>query len=143
MANGRESRRPVRLLSSSPSSLRRSLVFFFILRRPRYTSGERLQTRSSRTVAGKVWRHLLLCKIPPFLSLFFFFLFRVSRRILLERRREIFLSLRFGWKNRNYVAILCEIQLLSIIGSYFGIYSYVLVWFYPEEDNSIRRVVST
>lgn len=99
MANGRESRRPVRLLSSSPSSLRRSLVFFFILRRPRYTSGERLQTvqtRSSRTVAGKVWRHLLLCKIPPFLSLFFFFLFRVSRRILLERRREIFLSLRFG-----------------------------------------------
>lgn len=143
MANGRESRRPVRLLSSSPSSLRRSLVFFFILRRPRYTSGERLQTRSSRTVAGKVWRHLLLCKIPPFLSLFFFFFLVSSFKKDSSRTKKRNFSFSQIRKDRNYMAILCEIQLLSIIESYFWIYTYVLVWFYPEEDNSIRRVVST
>lgn len=92
---------------------------------------------------GKCGGTFSFAKFPRFFLSFFFFLFRVSRRILLERRREIFLSLRFGWKDRNYVAILCEIQLLSIIESYFWIYTYVLVWFYPEEDNSIRRVVST
>lgn len=96
MANGRESRRPVRLLSSSPSSLRRSLVFFFILRRPRYTSGERLQTvqtRSSRTVAGKVWRHLLLCKIPPFLSLFFFSCFEFQEGFFSNEEEKFFFLL--------------------------------------------------
>lgn len=138
MANGRESRRPVRLLSSSPSSLRRSLVFFFILRRPRYTSGERLQTRSSRTVAGKVWRHLLLCKIPPFLSLFFFFFLVSSFKKDSSRTKKRNFSFSQIRKDRNYMAILCEIQLLSIIESYFWIYTYVLVWFYPEEDNSIQ-----
>lgn len=56
-------------LSSSPSSL----VFFFILRRPRYTSGERLQTVTR--VVEPLRREVvasLLCKILSFLSCFLF-----------------------------------------------------------------------
>lgn len=136
MANGRESRRPVRLLSSSPSSLRRSLVFFFILRRPRYTSGERLQTRSSRTVGESMAAPSPLQNSPVSFSLFFFLVSSFKKDSSRTKKRNFsFSQIR---KDRNYMAILCEIQLLSIIESYFWIYTYVLVWFYPEEDNSIQ-----
>lgn len=60
-------------LSSSPSSL----VFFFILRRPRYTSGERLQTVTRWNRCGERWWHLSFAKFSPFF-LVFFFLFQVS-----------------------------------------------------------------
>lgn len=114
-------------LSSSPSSL----VFFFILRRPRYTSGRTSSNgyASGGTVAERGGgTSPLQNSLLSFL--FSFSCFKFQARI----RREIFLFLDFRWKDRIYVAILKTDTIITDNWELF-LDSYLRVrWFYPEED---------